>query len=351
MPELDRILAHFQKQADACARLGSPFTAAVLEAAMELLAARDPGLGPVLRFAGDPKAGALALRVAGALHRIAQDGRDHRLTELYRRADAVRARRAAQLLSSALRVNGDLLEAYLAQAPQTNEVARSAMLLGGFLTVAHAWRLPVAVLEIGASAGLNLLFDRYRYDFGDWSWGARDARLTIVAGWDGPRPPHASPIVVLRLGCDRFPLDLRDDDARRRLRSYVWADQKDRIERLDRAIATALADPPHIERADAADWLETQLAQPRPGRVTLILHSIVWQYLGAEAQARITEAITQRGARARVEAPLAWLRLEPEPGAARPELRLTLWPGGEKRLLGLGDYHGRRMTWLDQPRA
>jgi hypothetical protein len=84
----------------------------------------------------------------------------------------------------------------------------------------------------------------------------------------------------------------------------------------------------------------------------VILHSIVWQYLGAAAQARITKAIMRRGARAGdVGAPLAWLRLEPEPGAAGPRLRLTSWPGGEERLLGLGDYHGRRMTWLDRPRS
>jgi hypothetical protein len=351
MPALDRILAHFREQADICTRLGSPFTSAVLEATMELLAAHDPTVEPVARFAGDPKAGALALRVAGALHRIAQDGRNHRLAELYAHADALRARRSAPLLSSALRANSDRLENYLAHAPQTNEAARSAMLLGGFLTVAHACRLPLAVLEIGASAGLNLLFDRYRYDFGDWSWGAQDARLTIAAVWEGSRPPDANPIVAARRGCDCRPLDLREDEARRRLQSYVWADQKDRIERLDRAIATALADPPRVERADAADWLETQLAQPRPGRVTVIAHSIVWRYLGAEAQERITEELMQRGAKASVEAPLAWLRLETEPGAARPGLRLTLWPGGEERLLGLGDYHGRRMTWLDQPRA
>jgi hypothetical protein len=349
MPPLDRVLEHFQRQLDACARLGSPFTAAVLEAAIDLLAARDPALEPVVRFAGDPKTEALALRVAGALHRIAQGGRDRPLAELYARADASRARRSAPLLSSALLANRDLLEAYLAQAPQTNEVARSAMLLGGFLTVAHAWRPPLAVLEIGASAGLNLLFDRYRYDFGDWRWGAPDAYLTIAAGWEGARPPDANPIVAERLGCDRAPLDLQDDEARRRLRSYVWADQEHRIERLDRAIATALADPPRVERADAADWLEAQLAQPRPGRVTVIVHSIVWRYLGAEAQGRITKAITKHGVRATADAPLAWLRLEPEPGAARPELRLSSWPGGEERLLGLGDYHGRRMTWLERP--
>ena len=91
MPALERILVHFQRQADACAQLGSPFTSAVLEAVMDLLAARDPALEPVLRFAGDPKAAALALRVAGALHRIADDGCDQRLTELYAQADASRA--------------------------------------------------------------------------------------------------------------------------------------------------------------------------------------------------------------------------------------------------------------------
>ena len=142
-------------------------------ATADLLVARDPALEPVLQFAGDPKADALALRVAGALHRIAQDGCDRELAGLYTRADGSRARRSARLLSAALRANRDRLEIYLAHAPQTNEVARSAMLLGGFLTVAHAWRLPLAVLEIGASAGLNLLFDRYRYEFGEWSWGAK----------------------------------------------------------------------------------------------------------------------------------------------------------------------------------
>ena len=103
-----------------------------------------------------------------------------------------------------------------------------------------------------------------------------------------------------------------------------------------------------VERADAAHWLEAQLARPHPGRATVILHSIVWQYLGPEAQARIREAIRSRGASASAEAPLAWLRLEPEPGAVRPALRLTSWPGAEERLLGLGDYHGRRMIWLDR---
>lgn len=347
MQDTATILSHFAAQADACRRLGSPFTSALLAALAERLAAGDPALEPVTRFPGDPRSGALALRVAAALHRIAIDGRDRRLARLHARADAYRARGSGTLLSSALAANRDLLETYLGQPPQTNEVARTAMLLGGFLTIAEVARRPLAVLEIGASAGLNLLFDRYRYDLGRWSWGADDAVLMIAAAWQGPRPAEAELVVAERRGCDRNPLDLGEEETRRRLRSYVWPDQKDRLLRLDRAIATALENPPLVERADAADWLERCLAEPRPGRATVIVHSIVWQYLGDSGKARIAGAIARQGARATPEAPLAWLRLEPEPGADGPALRLTFWPGGEERLLGLGDYHGRRMVWMD----
>jgi hypothetical protein len=347
---IEPIRSHFQAQAEACARRGSPFTAAVLSALDEALAAGTPALAPVAHYAGDPWSGALALRIAGALHRIAQDGRDPRLARLYRRGDASLARRSAGLLASTLSANHDLLEAYLVDAPQTNEPARSAMLLGGFLTVAAAIRLPLAVLEVGASAGLNLVFDRYRYDFGDWRWGADGAVPTIAATWAGQRPPDVPLVVIERRGCDSNPLDLRDDAARRRLRSYVWPDQKDRLRRLDAAIAAALSvDPPVVDRADAADWLPSRLDEPRPGRVTVVMHSIVWQYLTEDGRARITAAIARRGAATEAGAPpLAWLRLEPEPGGAEPGLRLTLWPGRREWLLGIGDYHGRHMTWLEQ---
>jgi hypothetical protein len=344
-------LSHFQRQAETCERLGSPFTAAVLTALADALAGGAPALAPVARHAGDPKAGALALRVAGALHRIAQDGRDHRLARLYSCGDASLARRSAALLSSVLLANQHILEAYLASPPQTNEPARSAMLLGGFLTVAAATRLPLGVLEIGASAGLNLIFDRYRYDFGSWRWGGEGAVPTIAAAWQGPRPPDVPLLVRHRRGCDSHPLDLRADESRRRLRSYVWPDQRDRLRRLEAAIATALSfDPPVVDHDDAADWLEAHLEKLQPGNVTVIVHSIVWQYLTAEKRARITGAIVRRGAAAKAGAPpLAWLRLEPEPDRAQPALRLTLWPGGQECLLGIGDYHGRRMIWLDQP--
>lgn len=348
-PTTEPIRAHFQEQVEACLRLGSPFTAAVLAAVDEALAAGAPVLAPIARHAGDPRADALALRVAGALHRIAQDGRHDELERLYGLRDASRAGRSAAVLSRALAANRGLLEAYLADPPQTNEPARSAMFLGGFLTVAAAARQPLRVLEIGASAGLNLVFDRYRYDFGSWCWGDDSAVPTIVAAWRGPRPPDVPLVVAERRGCDNRPVDLRDDEARRRLRSYVWADQDDRLSRLDAAIAMALsATPPVVDLLDAGDWLGARLAEPRRGMVTVIVHSIVWQYLGDTRRARIADLIARHGAAAAARGELlAWLRLEPEPDATNPGLRLTLWPGGQERLLGIGDYHGRHMTWLE----
>lgn len=84
----------------------------------------------------------------------------------------------------------------------------------------------------------------------------------------------------------------------------------------------------------------------------MIVHSITWQYLTEEKKARIAGAIARRGAATGAGAPpFAWLRLEPEAGVAEPGLRLTLWPEGRERLLGIGDYHGRRMTWLDEQSA
>jgi hypothetical protein len=227
------------------------------------------------------------------------------------------------------------------------------MLLGGFITIAAAAGRPLAILEVGASAGLNLMFDCYCYDFGGWRWGADGAAPTIAASWEGPRPPDVPLVVAERRGCDRHPLDLRDDEARRRLRSYVWADQKERLERVDAAIATALSfGPPAVDRVDAADWLEARLEEPRPGRVAVVVHSIVWQYLAEDTRARIADAIARRGAAAEAGGPpVAWLRMEPEPDAAQPGLRLTLWPGGQERLLGIGDYHGRRMSWFGQRSA
>ena len=239
------------------------------------------------------------------------------------------------------------LARFMAHEPQTNEVRRSACLLPGFLTVARQTGLPLRCFEIAASAGLNLLWDQYRYRLGDIGvWGDPAAAVTIDTDWRGPPPPLSAALsVVERAACDRQPVNLRDPEARRRLRAYVWADQPERLARLDGAVTAALAAGVVVEAADAVDWTGRRVA-PAPGAATVLYHSVFWSYMSAAGQVALTAAIQALGDRAAASAPFAWLRMEPAAdNLAQMELRLTLWPGGEDRRLATCHPHGAWVAW------
>ncbi len=128
----------------------------------------------------------------------------------------------------------------LRRPPQTNEVGRSASALGGFLEVARATALPLRVLEIGASAGLNLRFDRFRYEQGGAGFGPTDATPRFVDCWPDGAPPFAVPMeVVERAGCDVDPIDVATEAGALTLCAYVWPDPPERMARLRAAIAVA----------------------------------------------------------------------------------------------------------------
>lgn len=150
--------------------------------------------------------------------------------------------------------------------------------------------------------------------------------------------------VVERSGCDPYPIDPTTRDGELRLKSFVWGDQLDRLERLNAAIAISRRVPATVDASDAADWLDTRLEHVRGAVSTVVFHTIVWQYLGRGRQERVRKAIEGAGRKARVNRPLAWLRLEP--GEEMAELRLTMWPGGNETLLAKSGYHGRPVTWL-----
>jgi hypothetical protein len=341
---------HFRAQAAACARLGSPFTAALLEVVAEGLDERNPVGRAILSWPGDPKADALALRLAGSLHALVLSGAAPALAAVYPGgAEAGDPAALEAAVSRALETHADFVLRFAERPPQTNEVGRSAVLLGGFLTIAAATGLPLRLLEIGASAGLNLHWDAYAYDLGDACWGLPDAVLRLSPVWHGPRPPLLPVEIRSRRACDRTPIDPNDDDDRLRLRAYVWADQANRRRRLEAALALAAASNLRVERADSADWVEARLAEPAPGTASVLYHSIVWQYLPAAARRRIEVAIARAGDHASAGAPFAWLRMEPAPDARHTELRLTLWPTGHERLLANADFHGRWVRWLPEP--
>src|SRR4029079_13903824 len=119
------------------------------------------------------------------------------------------ARPTADVVEAATRDHRDDIAAFIAHPPQTNEVGRSAILMPGYAEIARRTGLPLRVLELGASAGLNLNWDRYAYRYGEHFVGARNAPLTVSAEWRGPWSGVSEvPPVAERRGCDRSPIDL-----------------------------------------------------------------------------------------------------------------------------------------------
>lgn len=347
----DTIFDTFVAQGRACEALGSPFTGRVCALLAKRLTNQSRFGARIARWPDSYKADALALRAAGALNALARSGKCPELTAAYP-PHVADDETLWSGIRAAIAVHDWFLHDYLDSPPQTNEVARSGSLLGGLLHITAATGLPLDIYEIGSSAGLNLGFDRYHYDFGSMSWGSDAEGVMISQAWKGPLPPlDANLEVWRRQGCDQNPLNPSTDETRARLMSYCWPDQSARIARLEAALLSMARSGPRVIKADAADWVETHFSvAPEPGTVRTLMHSIVWQYLPPAIKARISAAIEKAGTTATPDAPLAWLRVEPDETSLHPrpyaDVTLTLWPTGETRLLGHADFHGRFTHWL-----
>lgn len=344
----DPLIKALQTQARVCAAFGSAFYAELLDEAVAGLDEAARSLFAPWRGQSYERliAAAAPLRFLGALHDLALSGEDAALAAAFPPA-AGDGRAAWSAARSAIRRDAARLSAFMAHEPQTNEVRRSACLLPGFLTIAAETGLPLACLELGASAGLNQLWSRFRYDYGAAGvWGDPASPVRLDAAWTGGRPPLEAPLrVVSAAACDRKPIDIADPAQRRRLRAYLWPDQTERLARFDAALAMALGAKVSVEAADAAAWAGARGA-PQAGVATVIYHSIFWQYLEARTQSDLRAVIEGHAAAATCAAPLAWLRMEPLDGQAVPiELRLTLWPGGEDRRLAVVQAHGAFVDW------
>jgi hypothetical protein len=340
-------------QAGACVALGSVFSGALLERAAADWTAEGPSRALLAPWReATPRSlisDAVPLRLLGALHDLVLSGAAPNLAVAYPAADhAGDAGRAWTIAREEIATHSERLTAFMTHEPQTNEVRRSACLLPGFLTIATRTGLDLRCFELAASAGLNQLWDRYHYDLGAaGAWGEADAPVFMDTGWRGPPPPLGARIrVTERAACDRTPVELADPAARRRLRAYIWADQIDRLARLESAIAAALEAGTRVEAEDAVTWA-ARIAAPRPGAATVLYHSVFWQYMPAESQTALSAVIASHGESATAGAPFAWLRMGPPPtNMALMELRLTLWPGGEDRILAHVHPHGAWVEWM-----
>ena len=343
-PEPTAIPDRLRWQAQWCGRLGSPLYERLLTAAADDYDAGGPVRRVLADREGDPPGSALALRLAGAVHRLVLSGRAPVLALHYPSAGGRPGHEAWEAFRATLESHGEEVRALVDRPVQTNEVGRSAALVGGFLLVASRTGLPLAILEIGASAGLNLRWDHFRYEARGATWGPEDAPVRLCTFDAPPAPPfHVRARVVERRGCDANPVDPTTEDGRLTLMSYVWPDQTARYRALKGALAVARRVPAAVERARATEWLESQLATPRVGAATVVFHSIVWQYLSEEDRGRVTSLLEDAGARASDDAPVAWLRMEP--GGEQAAVHLTLWPGGDTEPIAEAGYHGSPVTW------
>jgi hypothetical protein len=327
MTEKDLLKQHLRFQADWCRKLGSPQYATLLELTEQDVEANGPCWRVLQGHGADPLGSVPALRFLGAVHRLV----------LEEKAQWTPFLETVETHAATLRQAMD-------RPVQTNEVQRCAALIGGFLIAAAETGLPLRTLEVGASAGLNLRWDHYRYES---AWGNPQSPVHFKDVYSGKMPPFSIPARIMeRRGCDRDPVDPCSLDGQLTLLSYTWPDQPDRLARLRGAFQIAQRVPAIVDRAGAVEWLPGWLAERRDGLTTVVFHSIVMQYMPPEQRTEMRAILEDAGARASAGAPLAWLRMEP--GGDQTEVSLTMWPGGRERVLARSGFHGYPVEWIHE---
>ncbi len=202
-------------------------------------------------------------------------------------------------------------------------------------------------LEIGSSAGINLMLDRYHYDLGGVQVGPEPGAMRFQPEWQGDAPPEHRIEIVRTKGCDVAPVDLTDPEQAMRLKAYIWPEHTVRFERMEAAIAEAKSRAPDLVPMNAADFVEAELAKPQqPGTTRMLMHSIVWQYVPADQQARVTAAMEAAGKLATPDRPLAWVSLEANRVMHIHEMTVRFWPGGEEPVIVTRAHpHGAWIGW------
>lgn len=342
------IATAFSNQAAYCNASGAPVTGRICAALGALLASDMPGelLARVRGWPGAPLADALPLRVAGGIHALHLSGAEPALAPLYAGEQGIDD---LATIAAAIRRHEAALLPWLDGPPQTNEAGRSSNFIAAMLWLADKGLPPrFACLEIGSSAGINLMLARYHYDLAGVRVGPQPGMMRFAPEWQGAPPPDRRIEIVSTKGCDVAPVDLTDPAQALRLKAYIWPEHTVRFERMEAAIAEARKSPPDIVRMNAADFVEAELARPQePGTTRVLMHSIVWQYVPADQQARVTAAMEAAGARASADKPLAWIALEANRTIHRHEMVVRYWPGGgEGTLLARAHPHGANIDWL-----
>jgi hypothetical protein len=335
-----------RRQAGWCKSLGSPLYTHLLSRCADVYEGGGSVHDLLQPHEKDDSASALPLRFMGAVHRLVLEGCAPQLAKFYPSVGGIVALNEVwEAFSSVVQEQTDRLRKLIENPVQTNEVGRCAGLLGGFGLVAKHTGLPLRLLEVGSSAGLNLRWDLYRYEWPGGCWGNAASAVHMENVFVDGAPFLPSTIdIVDRRGCDPSPVDVTSDSGRITLLSYVWPDQMDRIRRLEAAIEIARTVPCIIEEMHGAEWLEAHLKDSVVDAATVVFQSVVWQYISESEQQRIITIIEEAGKRASKVAPIAWLTMEAIHNTF--EIRLRIYPGFEEQIIATSSAHTPSVHWL-----
>jgi hypothetical protein len=278
-------------------------------------------------------------------------GRAPELATFYPSAGGTRtSERVWPVAEDVIEEHFDWIQARLERTVQTNEPGRSTVLYPALLWLSQQYELPVRVLEIGASAGLNLLVDRYCYTVDGQELGDPDSPVRFSEPWcpgpEGVTGMASGLSIVFRAGCDQHPLDPRDPDDRITLLSYIWPDEIERFQRNLAALELAAASPARVDAARADQWLPGALAERNDTELTVVWQSVFRQYVDPDDWAAI-EAAVDRAADAKPAARIAWLMMEPgEDHLAHMKLTLREHPYEDEQLLAWCGDHGPPVAWV-----
>jgi hypothetical protein len=342
-----QIVSGIKFQAEHCRRNDAPVTARIIESQIALMYGDTMCGRRISDWPGLPLEDAMPLRLAGGVHHLLLSGDDHRLVPVYR--GEVTDQSEVDAIVAAVTADHDArLLPWFDGPPQTNEAGRSASFMAGLLWLADKVGSRFELNELGASAGINTMMERYHYDLAGVTAGPKNSPMLIRPEWRGGPPPKAQIEIVSIQGCDQAPVNLSNPGAALRVKSYVWPENSGRLERMDAAIALAAEKRPDVVQADALDWAVKRLAAPQEaGIVRVINHSIVWQYIPEGRREQITEAIEAKGLEASTKRPLAWMMLETNRETFKHELRIKYWPGPDEwHLLAEAQAHGSWVRWL-----
>lgn len=339
----DSLSLELEVQADFMRRQDAPFSASVMDAAAVHLPVAPRCFKAFATWPGDRRAAALPLRLMAGLHALARAGTIPALSAAFAALD----QRCEDVVATALAEADADLEPWLRQPTQTNEVARSAATMAALRRLSKRFGHPVELLELGASAGLNLLLEHFSFDLGGVKTGDPASLLTLRPQWTGAAPNGARTIIAAAAGVDMHPLDFNNPADCDRLFAYVWPDRRDRMRRLRQAIRVARDRTVELQQGDALDWMARRLGTLGPAGVTrCVVHTMFAQYLSADDREKFDRIMTDAAARADRKRPLARVSFEWTSCRTRVELVLETWPGGSREVLAHVHPYGIWIDWL-----